>query len=64
MSQFVHHREHSLLALGIQNCRMMWIERGVVYCENLMEHECSMWAEHRVLRVIPVVGLHITHTGF
>jgi hypothetical protein len=62
MSQFLHHKEHSLLALGRQNCQMMWIERGVVYCEDLMEHESSVWAERRVLRVIQVVGLHITHT--
>jgi len=35
---------------------MMWIERGVVYCEDLMEHECCMWAERRVLRVVLGVG--------
>jgi len=44
-----------------QICRMIWIERVVVYCEDLMGHECSVWAECRVLRVTPVVGLHITH---
>ena len=48
MSQFIHHREHSLLALGKQNHGMMWIEKGLVYCVDCMEHEYSVWAERRV----------------